>query len=136
MRLFGKRKNTLSRQEIITQWLELYPRRQLKYIESDDQHIVLLVPHSQNWFTRKFLPAPKNPAQRIHLDLIGSFIWSHFDGTHTLKAIAQKAQEKFAENVHPVHERLVLFAQQMYKQKFITLYRQPYNEALDSRDKL
>jgi len=135
MRLFGKRKNKLSRQEIITQWLELYPCRQLKYMESDDQHIVLLVPHSQNWFTRKFLPAPKNPAQRIHLDLIGSFIWSHFDGTHTLRAIAQKAQEKFAEKVHPVQERLVLFAQQMYKQKFITVYSHPYHESLDSREK-
>lgn len=118
------------RQEIITQWLELYPRQGMEYTQSDDGRIVLLIPHSQNWFTRKFLPTPKNPAQRIHLDEIGSFVWLHFDGRHTLEHISRMAEEKFTEKVQPAQERIVLFTQQMYKQKFITMHARQFNESI------
>jgi len=128
-----QKKNRLPRQEIIAQWLELYPLRQMNYTQGEDQRIMVLIPHSQNWFTRKFLPKAKHPAQRIHLDEIGSFVWLHFDGTHTLKEISGLAEEKFSKKVQPVQERLVMFAQQMYKQKFITMYARQVEETISLR---
>jgi hypothetical protein len=131
--IFLKKKNRLQRQEIIAQWLALYPLRQIDYTAGEDNRIVVLVPHSQNWFTQKFLPKTKHPAQRIHLDEIGSFVWLHFDGKHTLKKISQLAEEKFSERVQPAQERMVLFAQQMYKQKFITMYARQLEETFSLR---
>jgi hypothetical protein len=131
--IFFKKKNRLQRQEIIAQWLALYPFRQIDYTQGEDNRIVMLIPHSQNWFTQKFLPKAKQPAQRIHLDEIGSFVWLHFDGKHTLKKISQLAEEKFSEKVQPVQERIVLFAQQMYKQKYITMYSRQFEEIIGLR---
>jgi len=127
--IIRQKKERLQRQEIISQWLDLYPLQKMDYRQGNDDRIVLLIPHSQNWFTRKFLPIPKNPAQRVHLDEIGSFIWLHFNGKHTLESISRMAEEKFAERIQPARERIVLFTQQMYKQKFITMHAGPFIES-------
>jgi hypothetical protein len=125
--IIRQKKKKLQRQEIISQWLDLYPLQKVDWSQEKDERVVLLIPHSQNWFTRKFLPIPKNPAQRVHLDEIGSFIWLHFNGKHTLEGISRMAEEKFAEKVQPARERIVLFTQQMYKQKFITMHAGLFN---------
>ncbi len=123
-----KRKNQqkqgeLSREEIITQWLGLYPVRQLDFEEEDDK-VTVLVPHPESWLTRTLLPKPKHPAQKIHLDEIGSFAWRHFDGRHTLQSICDLLDKKFGKKVKPSRERIVIFAQQMYRQSFIKLYEE------------
>jgi hypothetical protein len=114
-------KNELSREEIINQWLVLYPIRELDF-EEEDAKVTVLVPHPESWLTRTLLPKPKHPAQRIHLDEVGSFAWRHFDGKHTLKSICEMLERQFGEKVKPARERIVIFAQQMYKQNFIKLY--------------
>lgn len=115
-------KTKYNRQEIIEDWLSLYAIRQFDFEMNDNNLAVVLVPHSESWLTRKLLPKPKNPSQKVHLDEIGTFIWLKFDGTCTLKEICEAAQEKFGDKVEACQERTVLFAQQMFKRNFIKVY--------------
>ena len=117
-----KRKNNPDREQIISDWLSLYPIRQVEYELDEKSHAVLIIPHPENWFTRKFLPKPKSPAQRIHLDEIGTFIWQLFDGKSNISAICNRLREEYGENIQQAEERTVLFTQQMYKQEFIKVY--------------
>ncbi len=118
--MFKKRKKA-SREDIIAQWLELYPIRQLEYETDQDGKVTVLVPHPEYWFTR-FLPKPKHPARRIHLDEFGSLVWSLCDGNHTVREIARKLEETFGDSVHPGEERTVMFVQQMYQQEFVKMF--------------
>lgn len=122
LRKSGK-KSELSREEIITQWLVLFPLRELDF-EEENGKVTVLVPHPESWLTRTLLPKPKHPAQRIHLDEIGSFAWRHFDGKHTLQSVCELMEAEFGEKVKPARERIVVFAQQMYRQSFIKLYEE------------
>ncbi len=115
-------KQKYSREQIIEDWLNYYPIRQVEYDTNDNNLVVLIVPHTQNWFARKFLPKPKNSAKQIQLDEIGTFIWTLLDGNHSLQLICEKLEKKFNERVSPCRERTILFAQQLYKQKFIKIY--------------
>ena len=116
------KKKKPNRQEIINQWLDLYPVRQFQYETASDGEITVLVPHPENWLTKKILPKPKNPAQRIHLDELGSFVWKLCDGKYSVREISENLQEKFKGRANSVHERTVLFVQQMYQQNFIKVY--------------
>jgi hypothetical protein len=115
-------KNKYNRQEIIEEWLSLYVIRQFDFEMDGNNQAVVLVPHSDSWLTRKLLPKPRNPNQKVHLDEIGTFIWLKMDGTRTLKEICVAVQEKFGIKVESCQERTVLFAQQMFKQNFIKVY--------------
>jgi len=117
------KKTKLSRNEIVSQWLELYPLRKLEYEKDDNGLVVLIVPHSENWFTRKFLPKPKSPAGKVKLDDIGTFVWEHCDGTRTIKAICEAMLEIFGEKINSVEDRTVTFLQTMYGEKFISLFK-------------
>jgi hypothetical protein len=116
------KKQQLSREEIIEQWLDLYPIRQHEYESDDEGTITILVPHSENWITRKLLPRPKNPAQRIHLDDTGSLVWNLFDGQHSIRNICEELSRRSQNPEQSIEERTVLFAQQMYKQQFIKVF--------------
>jgi hypothetical protein len=115
-------KNKPDRQKIIAEWLSLYAVRQIDFEIDDNSNAVLIIPHPENWFTRRFLPKPKTPAQRIHLDEIGTFIWQLFDGKSDISTICTQLKEKYGENLKQAEERTVLFTQQMYKQEFIKVY--------------
>jgi len=117
-----KQKDNPDRQQIIADWLSLYPIRQVEYEMDEKSQAILIIPHPENWFTRKLLPKPKSPAQRIHLDEIGTFIWQLFDGNSNISAICESLKEKYGEDIQQAEERTVLFAQQMYKQEFIKVY--------------
>jgi hypothetical protein len=117
-----KQEKNPDRQQIIADWLSLYPIRQVEYEMDEKSNVILIIPHPENWFTRKFLPKPKSPAQRIYLDEIGTFIWQLFDGKSNISAICDQLREKYGENIQQAEERTVLFTQQMYKQEFIKVY--------------
>lgn len=117
------KKKQPNREEIIVEWLDLYPIRQLPFETDSDGKVTIIVPHEENWFTRKFLPKPKKPAQKIHLDELGSFVWKCCDGKLSIQEICMELQSKFQEKAAvSAQERIVLFSQQMYKQNFIKVY--------------
>jgi hypothetical protein len=123
------KKKKPNRKEIINQWLDLYPIRQFQYQTSEDSKIIVLVPHSENWLTKKILPKPKKPAQRIHLDELGSFVWNLCDGTCSVREICENIQKKFKDRADSVNERTVLFIQQMYQQDFIKMFSRTSSES-------
>lgn len=123
-----KKKQKKSREEIIAEWLKLYPIQNVEFEKNDEERIVLLVPHQENWLTKKLLPAPKKPAGRIKLDEIGTFVWELCDGNLSAGSISKKLEEKFGERVHPSDERTVIFLQQMYQQQFIQVYEKSVSE--------
>ena len=129
------KKKKPTREEIINQWLDLYPIRQYPFETDQEGRITVIVPHGENWFTKKFLPKPKKPAQKIHLDELGSFVWNCCDGQRSIRQICTELESKFKEKAAvAAQERIVLFSQQMYKQKFIKVYSR--NATGESRDEL
>lgn len=118
--MFRKKKKA-SREEIVAQWLDLFPLRQREYETDEEGNVTVLVPHPENWFTR-ILPKPKNWARRVHLDPVGSRVWSLCDGQHSIRQIARLLEEEFGESVRPTHERTVMFVQQMYQQEFVKMF--------------
>ena len=117
------KKENKSREEIIQDWLTLYPKQALEFETNENGNIVVLVPHHENWFTKKFLPKPKGPASKISLDDFGSFVWQNCTGENAVTDICKQLEEKFGEQVMPVEERTVKFVQQMYNEKFVTVFR-------------
>lgn len=117
-----KTRKKQSREEIISEWLNLYPVGYLEYEIDDRDLVTVLVPHPENWFTRTFLPRTNKPARRIHLDDVGSFVWQQCDGSRSVREIAAALGEKFGDKVAPVEERTVMFLQQMYREEFVKMY--------------
>ena len=92
-----KKKRKQSREEIIREWLELYPVGYLEQEVDENGRVTVLVPHPENWFTRTFLPRANKPARRIHLDDVGSFVWRKCDGSRSVREIAEALKEKFGD---------------------------------------
>ena len=126
------KKQELSREEIIEEWLDLYPLRQHQFELEEDGKIVILVPHPENWLTKKIFPKPKNPGQKIHLDEMGSLVWNLFDGKKSIRHICEELSKNPKEPADSIEERTVLFAQQMYKQKFIKVFTKKDGESTGS----
>ncbi|GAB4370150.1 MAG: PqqD family protein [Calditrichia bacterium] len=116
------RKKKKDRGAIIAEWLEYYPVRNREFEINQDQVAVIIIPHPENRLMDKLLPRPQQPAGRIKLDEIGTFVWEMCDGKSTIKEICTALEKKFGERVKPAEERTVVFLQQMYKEKFIQVY--------------
>ncbi len=117
-----RKKQEKSREEIISSWLAYYPKRAIDAEEGKNGQWVLLVPHQENWFTRRFLPAPKRPAARVSLDKFGSFVWDLCDGHHSVQEICDRLEERFGEEVQPAVERTVVFVQMLFKNEFVKIF--------------
>jgi hypothetical protein len=117
-----KKKEKPDRGQIIAEWLNYYPIREMEYEKDDKEQVVILVPPVENWLVSKILPKPKKPAQRIHLDEIGTFVWEHCDGKLSIREIGEHLAGEFSQLTGQVDERIVQFLQQMYQQNFINVY--------------
>lgn len=75
--------------------------------DADEAGIVTI--HAENRgvmkrITQILLGKPK--VSHIHLDEIGSYVWSLIDGRMTVAEIAVPFEERFGERVYPTYERL------------------------------
>ncbi len=104
-------------------FFDLIPTRNLKWEDSDNGRIVLIVPKFRNRIAVKFLlPILPKPNMRVHLDAFGSYVWECCDGTQSIKNIAGKLKEKFGESVDPADDRTGQFIRLLTKEHFITLF--------------
>lgn len=117
-----KRHKKSKREDIIAEWLQLFPIREFDSETDENGQVVVIVPRQESWLIRKLLPKARRPAARVKLDEVGSFVWQHCDGKLTVAGISKLLAEKFAERVDPADERTVVFLQQMYKEGFIKVY--------------
>ena len=75
--------------------------------------VTVLKPRFERGWTRKLLGRWSLPPYRVHLDDVGSFIWRHCDGEHTVEQIGAELEASFGERVQPVEERLTRFIHQL-----------------------
>jgi hypothetical protein len=104
-------------------FFDLIPTRNLKWEDSDNGRIVLIVPKFRNRIAVKyFLPILPKPNMRVYLDAFGSYVWECCDGAQSIKNIAGKLREKFGASVEPADERTGQFIRLLTKEHFITLF--------------
>ena len=100
--------------------LNLVPVQNTEWEKEKEGLVVLLKPKFQNTFLKKhLLSLMKKPYYRIKLDEVGSHVWNHCDGKHTVKDVADSLYQKFGEKVEPLYDRLALFFQSLEKNRFI-----------------
>lgn len=86
----------------------------------DEEGIVTLEIENNGIFNRlaqKLLKKP--PVTYVHLDGMGSFIWQLIDGKSKVGELAEKVDEHFGKEAHPLYERLVKYLQILDSYHFI-----------------
>lgn len=81
-------------------------------IDPESGHVVLLQPRFRRAWVQRFFSSPGRRHVRIHLDAIGSWVWSRLDDATPMEAIAQELTGAFPEEEDP-QMRIVLFARQL-----------------------
>lgn len=112
MKIFGKTP--------LADYLQYTPVRCYEYAEQKNGLVDVLVPRFRDKFFGKILqPHLRHKYINANLDEIGSEAWKCCDGETKATEIAKVLSEKFGEKVHPADERLNMFLNQLYKNKFI-----------------
>ncbi len=99
--------------------LALVPVKNRESIYREDGLIDLLSPRFKIKFLQKLIPKSRDPYIHANLDELGSATWELIDGARNIEEIAMLLEEKFSEQIHPVHQRLTLFLRQLYQNGFI-----------------
>lgn len=76
----------------------------------DEEGMVTLEIENKGVFNRlaqKLLKKP--PITYVHLDKTGSFVWPLIDGEMDIAVLAEKVDEHFGEEAHPLYERLAKY---------------------------
>ena len=87
---------------------------------SDEDGIVTLDIENKGFFkylTQVLIKKPR--VSHIHLDELGSFIWTCIDGERDLVKIGEALKEKFGDKAEPVYERLTKYFRMLESYKFI-----------------
>ena len=118
-----KKKKRLSRSEALALYKTYVPVISEKihhYHIADNGDVTLFVENkgSMNTIMQKIAAKPR--FSQIHLDPIGSFIWTRMDGQTDVEAIAEAVEGAFGEKVHPLYERLLKFFEIVESYDFIT----------------
>ncbi len=94
-------------------YLERIPKRPEKYgfTVAEDGIVTLEIENKGvfNKIAQKLLKKPK--VSYVHLDEMGSFIWSVMDGEMNITRIGKPVSEKFGEAAEPLYERLAKYFQ-------------------------
>ena len=87
---------------------------------SDEKGLVTLEKINKGLFNKiaqKIFKKPKT--SYIHMEEMGSFIWSIIDGERDIEAIGKCVSEHFGEKAEPLYERLCKYIQIMESYGFI-----------------
>ncbi len=102
-------------------YLELVPKRTegLSFVTDEDNRVTLEV-ENRGFFNRLFQLILKKPKiSYIHLDDLGSFIWTAVDGKRTVFEIAESVKEAFGEKAEPLYERIVKYFEILKSYRFV-----------------
>jgi len=70
-----------------------------------------------NRLAQKFFKKPA--VSYVHLDDMGSFVWSIIDGEKTIAEIAPFVEDEFGEKANPLYERLAKYFQILESYGFV-----------------
>lgn len=80
--------------------------------KTDENSIVTLEIENKgvfNFLAQKLLKKPK--ISYIHLDELGSFVWTVMDGERNIAELAEEVKAKFGDAANPLYERLAKYFQ-------------------------
>ena len=101
-------------------YLEKKPLR-ADYIrwKKEDGEVVLEIENKgvANKIAQKLFKKPK--ISYIHLDEMGSYIWSMLDGEENIISLGEKVREHFGDSAEPLYERLSRYIKTLEDYKFI-----------------
>ncbi len=104
-------------------FLELTPKRNPEVnFTTDEKGIVTLEIQNKgvfNLIAQKLFKKPK--ISYIHLEEMGSFVWSIIDGESDIIALGKKVEEHFGESANPLYERLSKYIKILESYGFIKL---------------
>lgn len=102
-------------------YLERVPARHhdLDWEQDDNGNVSIKIKNTgwANWLAQKLFFRPEY--SYVHLDELGSFIWSLLDGEKSITEIGQLVDEKFGEAAHPLYERLARYFQILDSYHFV-----------------
>lgn len=87
---------------------------------ADEAGIVTLEIENKGFFhkiAQKLFKKPK--VSYVHLDKLGSFIWSSLDGEKDVFSLGKEVEEMFGEEAHPLYERLIKYLEVLSSYQFI-----------------
>lgn len=70
-------------------------------------------------FAQKYFHKPK--ITHIHLDTMGSYVWSIIDGTSDIYSLSLLVKEQFGDEASPLYERLSKYFQILQSYGFIKM---------------
>ena len=104
-------KNKQKSNDSIENYLDKVPKRGTQIIwEKDNEGMVTLSIENNgrmNKIAQKFFRKPK--VSYIHLDEIGSYIWTLMDGMKNIYQIGQDMEKELGEKINPLYERLTSY---------------------------
>lgn len=103
------------------EWLNAVPVAAVAHELSPEGRVLLLRPKFTapwlQWLQRRL----NRPFFRVKLDAVGSCFWLHLDGQRSLADLAELQRLAFGTQAEPSEERVLSFAQELYRGKFIRL---------------
>lgn len=96
-----------------------YKNEDIIYSKDDNGNVTIDIINKGlfNLIARKLFNRPK--ITHIHLDDMGSFIWSYIDGKNSVYDIGKKVGEHFGESAEPLYERLVMYVRMLESYGFV-----------------
>lgn len=111
----------MKNKKIAANYLDFIPKHNDKYTwEMDEQRSVTIFIENKGIFNRlaqKFLKKPK--VSQVHLEKMGSFIWSLIDGECSIFVIGESVKDHFGEEAEPLYPRLAQYIKMLENNNLI-----------------
>jgi hypothetical protein len=118
--------NFFQRRRILkkSNYLDLTPFRMMEFEILENGKVDLLMPRFKHHILKRALqPNWKKAFIRIHLDEIGSAIWTRIDGTSNVNELCNRLQAIYPEKLpsqEETEERVTQFLSLLYQERYIT----------------
>jgi hypothetical protein len=105
-------------------YLDLTPVRMMDFVTREDGKVDILMPRFNHHLLKRALqPHWKKEFIRIHLDEIGSAIWTQIDGISSVNDLCDRLKAIHPKKLHPQEEtenRVTHFLSLLYQERYIT----------------
>ena len=103
----------MKQKKINANYLDNKPERKegIAWSKDDEGLVILSIENTglMNKIAQKLFKKPR--ISYIHLDEMGSFIWTILDGERDITLLGEDVEAHFGEKAHPLYERLAKYIQ-------------------------
>lgn len=102
-------------------YLDKIPQRGDYKWTADDEGMITLEIENKGMFNKIAQAIFKKPKiSYVHLDKMGSFVWSVIDGKKTILELSEPLDKEFGEEAKPLYERIAKYFQILSSYGFVT----------------